>query len=836
MSYLRIFLLALVALTLPVGPAEAGRLSSHLDRAAATATPSRSSLHKLNRTGFVTLSVRNVAGREQVYASVILEARPSVLPYLRSLGAEVNSVLSAGFITAQVPVSALRSLEARDDVGRIEPGHRVHPMNDLSNALAEPEPGRFAGMNNPRTVDGTGVIVGVVDSGLDWTHGDFVDDATGGSRILNYWDQSDTDDDRLPSGAGWSFSYGHEYTQADFDDALLTCAEWDPITNSFEALDDPACPIKPAAGDFDGHGTHVTGTAAGDGSASGLTGVAPGADIIFVKFDFDGERNTTAGIVDAVNYIFKRAAEYGRPAVINMSLGSDYGPHDGSTLEERSLDALVGSGRLVVVAAGNPGANNWSTPLAWGYSLHGDGTMSTAPITFRFPTYTPDTTGEGSYVFFDAWYAGTDTCRVRVTSPSGKKYPPTLTGSYKNTWKTGQPYFGFNTAEGAILVGNGGDQLDWSDTNADHELYVEISDYYGVDPVKGTWTIEIIPLSTPSGGHYDAWYGVSSDVVRAFRAEPAPRQATPRFGGRESDNAMTIGSPASAGRVIAAAAYATRTEWTYYDATTDLPSAGTQAYANPPIGYYDPFAVGELSYFSARGPRRDGVLKPEIATPGVGIASSFSHYTRQAEWQDRAVPYASGGPYHFALNRVLPNLEATVLQGTSMACPNATGAVALLLQVAPQLDDNALRTVFDATARHDVTTDAYEYLAQTAKTDSDADAGLDLPNHDWGYGKLDLVASLAYAPTVPITDTVVVTSAAWNTKKKQLTVKATSTKAPTAALKLTYSYNGGATWLPATPLAMTYSAGVYTKTVTLASKPGLVRVTSSQGGSAQKTL
>jgi subtilisin family serine protease len=816
-------------------PAQAGRLSGHLGRVADTVT-SRASVQALNRTGFVSLSTRAVAGHEQVFVSVILEARPTVLPFLHGLGAEVNSVLSQGYVTANVPVSALRSLEGRDDVGRIEPGQRVHMMNDLSNALIETSPGVWAGMNNPSTHDGTGVIVGVVDSGLDWTHGDFVDDATGQSRILYYWDQSDVDDDRLPSGTGWSFTYGHEYTKADFDGALAVCADWDPLTNTFGAVDDPACPIKVSAGDFDGHGTHVTGTAAGDGSASGYVGVAPGADIVFVKFDFEGDRNTSASIVDAVNYIFKRAAALGRPAVVNMSLGSDYGPHDGSTLEERSLDALIGAGKVVVVAAGNPGANNWSGPLAWGYSLHGNGVMGTDPVTFRFPTYTPDTTGEGSYVFFDLWYGGSETCRVRVTTPSGKVYPPSFSGSYKNTWKTGQPYYGFNTTEGAIFVGNGGDQLGWSTNDGDHELYVEISDYYGVDPKKGTWKIEIVPLTVPEGGRYDAWYGVSSDVVRGWRAEATPRQATPLFGGRQSDNAVTIGSPASASRIIAAAAYTTRASWTYYDPTTDQASTTPQSYAAAPIGYYDPFAVGELAYFSARGPRRDGVLKPEIATPGVGIASAFSHYTRQVEWPDRAVPYASGGPYHFATNRVLPNLEGAILQGTSMACPNATGAVALILQAAPYLDDNGLRTVFDASARHDTATDTWQYVAQTAATDTDAGAGAGLPNDDWGYGKMDLAASIAFAPTIPNTDTVAITSVAWNTKKKQLTVKATSTQAPTAALSLQYSTNGGATWLPATPLAMTYASGTYSKTVTLTTKPGLVRVTSSKGGSAQKAV
>jgi subtilisin family serine protease len=827
-----------LALSLVSVDALAGHMSLHLKRVVDEVALGNT--RGLDRNGFVSLSTKTVGRQRELYASVLMEAPVASVAGLLRMGVRVHAILPNGVLTADVPVRLLPELAARRDIGAIEPGHRVKMYNDLSNGLSEVLPGVWSGMNNTRAFDGTGVVVGVVDSGLDWSHGDFVDDATGQSRIRYYWDQSDTSDDNPPVGTGWSFTYGHEYVKTDFDAALATCTSWDPATNFFAPMDDPSCPIKAVAGDNDGHGTHVTGTAAGDGSASGYLGAAPKADIVFVKFDFEGDRNTSASIVDAVDYIFKRAAQLGKPAVINMSLGSDYGPHDGSTLEERSLDALTGPGKVVVVAAGNPGANNWSQRLTWGFAMHGDGAMATDPITFRFPTYTPNPDGsEGDYMFLDAWYGGSDTCRVRVTTPSGKVYPPSFSGSYKNTWKTKTAYTGFNTAEGAILVGNGGDQLSWSTNNGDHELYVEISDYYGVSPAVGTWKIEIVPLTTPEGGHYDAWYGVSGNIVKGWQAEPTPRSATPRFGGRESDNRITIGSPASASKVIAAAAYSSRMSWYYYDGKTDQPSTTMQSYDAAPIGYYDPYEVGELTNFSARGPRRDGVLKPEIATPGVGIASAFSHYTRHDEWPARALTYGQpGATYHFGTNRVLPNLEGTILQGTSMACPNATGAIALLLQAKPTTNDTMLRDAFVATARHDIRTDVYQSIPLTAQCDSDPLAGASLPNNDWGQGKLDVAAAAAYLVALPTTDTVVVTAATWNTKKKQLSVTATSSMAPAAALTMRYSYDNGATWLPAAGYAMTYSSSTqkYTKTVALTSKPGLVKVTSSKGGAAQKTV
>ena len=672
---------------------------------------------------------------------LLLQASTAAIPKLKQLGVDVRTVTSSGIITATVPLNMVMAVAALGEVTRMEAAKRVRKYNDLSNAAPAAGCTYCVGMNNAGG-DGTGVIVGIVDSGIDWSHTDFIDDTTGNSRIAFYWDQSDTDDDQLPSGNGWSFSYGHEYTNAELTDALKNHDNsWNQTTNYFGPVDDPTYPIKAAARDTDGHGTHVAGTAAGDGSGSGYAGGAPKSEIIFVKFDFDGDRNSDAAIVDAINYIFRRAAQLGKPAVINMSLGSDFGPHDGTTLEERGISDLTGKGKVVMVAAGNPGANNWSQQLAWGFAMHGSAQLDQETTTFRFPAYTA---GPDNYVFFDIWYPAGNKCKVRVTTPGGASYPPSGK-RYKNSWVTGSAYTGFDTSEGGILVGNGGDQLDWGTTTNDHELYVEISDYYGTNPATGTWTIEIVAADNKStcSGTYHAWYGVSSNITSAWKAEPTPRSPTPRFGGRESDNKVTIGKPASADKVIAVAAYQSRQTWNavYGTNTSCSETPASQSYGAYPITYYDPYSLGELSYFSARGARRDGVLKPEISAPGVGIASSLSHFVRKDEWTNRCVDYWAGGPYHFGLNRVLPGLEGTILQGTSMSSPNATGGVANLMQFKGDLDHACLLKVFAASARKDTATETFEYQSGTAKTDTHNSA---TPNSDWGHGKLDVAAALAY--------------------------------------------------------------------------------------------
>ena len=121
------------------------------------------------------------------------------------------------------------------------------------------------------------------------------------------------------------FTYGREWTPAEIDGGA--CTETDDV----------------------GHGTHVMGIAAGDGSQVttaapySFAGVAPRADLIVVK-----SMLTTSSIVDAVQYIFQKASERGESAVVNLSIGTQEGPHDGTSDIEHALSTLTGPGRIIV--------------------------------------------------------------------------------------------------------------------------------------------------------------------------------------------------------------------------------------------------------------------------------------------------------------------------------------------------------------------------------------------------------------------------------------------------------------------------------------------------------
>lgn len=186
---------------------------------------------------------------------------------------------------------------------------------------------------------GNGVIVGIIDSGINYTHLDFRN-SDGTSRILYLWDQT--------AAAGpppQGFRNGTEYTQVQINEALLS-------TNPMSFV--------PSA-DTVGHGTAVAGIAAGNGASSGGTesGVAPGASLIVVKLGHTGNeffaRNTE--IMRAVKYLSDKAIALNMPLSINLSYGTNNGSHTGDSLFERYLNSMCERWKTVMaVASGNEGS------------------------------------------------------------------------------------------------------------------------------------------------------------------------------------------------------------------------------------------------------------------------------------------------------------------------------------------------------------------------------------------------------------------------------------------------------------------------------------------------
>jgi subtilisin family serine protease len=279
------------------------------------------------------------------------------LDHLAQYGIQVNQ--STGRVrTAFLPLESLDPLSEDPAIQRIKPSRYLRPLMDVAAAKVNlPQFRQSSGLS------GKGVIMGIIDSGIDPNHPAFQ------GRILQIWDQV------LPGSGVAEGGYGIELTGSQ-------------LTTSRDTI---------------GHGTHVAGIAAGDDSTYG--GVAPDADYIIVKSDFQD-----AHIADGIRYIFRVAGELGRPAVVNLSLGGHADAHDGSDSLSQIIDAESGPGRIVCCAAGNEGNDN----------IHGQTTVSpnqTATMRFRIPA-----TGVGIAVL-NGWYPGNNTFEVSVRMPSGVVTP-----------------------------------------------------------------------------------------------------------------------------------------------------------------------------------------------------------------------------------------------------------------------------------------------------------------------------------------------------------------------------------------------------------------------------
>jgi len=465
--------------------------------------------------------------------------------------------IAGDIVTASLPLSMVESIAKLSSVLYIEAASPCKPFLDVS----VPEIGVDSLWSGVLGTEyrGEGVIVGIYDYGIDWANPDFIA-PDGTSRILYLWDQTDT---LGPHPEG--FGYGTEYTQQEIND---------------EIHGSTAGYVREK--DTYGHGTHVAGIAAGNGQATGngkppgvYVGVAPKADLIVVKGENSGAIPNTR-ILDGINYIFQRAEELGKPAVVNLSLGTQRGPHDGTSLFEQGVDNLLSeSGRAVVVAAGNDRSSQ--IHFRGDFSSNSSDTMT---VEFSIGSNNP---GEEDHVWFDVWYNSYTDLSLIVVTPNGRRCGP-VQGGENNNYKT------YKTDEGMISVTIG------SYSNEDMEMAISISDSYSNGTLinklaTGTWRL----LFTGHPGRFDGWLYDSSmgDSITS-----------------EVDTSTLLAEPGNAHRAITVGSYVSRREW---------PSLESDPYCPDPE-----LVAGSLSESSSPGPTRDGRQKPEIAAPGEYILSSLS--------------------------------------------------------------------------------------------------------------------------------------------------------------------------------------------------------------------
>ncbi len=303
---------------------------------------------------------------------------------------------------------------------------------------------------------GRGIIVAVIDSGIDYYHSDFRNE-DGSTRILELWDQTS---DRV-------------YTREEINEALKR--------ESRAA----AREVVPSV-DGSGHGTAVAGIAAGNGRENNgqYRGVAFESELLVVKMgvpDPEGFPRTTE-LMKAIDYVVKRAVDFQMPVSINISFGNTYGSHDGTSLLETYIDAVSNYGRVsIAVGTGNEG----------GKGGHISGTLVEGASADIELSISPYETG----LSVQLWKAYTDEFQINLITPSGVDFGPLLPEASPQTL----------TYENMRILIYYGEPSPYSQAQEIYFDFVPMGDYL----TSGIWIFRLTPRKIING-RYDFWLPSSS--------------------------------------------------------------------------------------------------------------------------------------------------------------------------------------------------------------------------------------------------------------------------------------------------------------------------------------
>lgn len=390
-------------------------------------------------------------------------------------------------------------------------------------------------------IHGTGVLIGIIDTGIDYMHPAFIhpDNTT---RILRIWDQ--TIEGSPPEG----FYLGHEYTSDDINTALKNENPYSVVGHR----------------DTIGHGTFISGVAAGYDRAAGFTGAAPDAELIIVKIK-PAKNNFRAfwmimnndvlvcqstDIVMALQYAAQIANLIGKPIAMNNSFGTNQGPHDGSGISGSIMEGISHRrGVAIISAIGNEG-------------IAGHHARGVIPADMKYHDIELKV-GENEAGFcVEIWVPAPDIMSVVIMSPLGESVE--MLPKKFNSTETSKLLFERTSITIEYQLANY--------KNGDQVILIKFK-----DPTPGIWTITLrshIYLS----GIFNAWLPLSGWI-----------QTDTVF--LDPDPSYTATMPGTFTNLISVGAYNHRDESLYID--------------------------------SSRGPSRIGVIRPDLVAPGVNIVAPW---------------------------------------------------------------------------------------------------------------------------------------------------------------------------------------------------------------------
>ena len=560
------------------------------------------------------------------------------------------------FLGGYIDTAYLSSLNARSDV----------ICTEVDRILEQQDTESIQSINADQVqedlgYDGSGVLIGIIDFGIDWRHKDF-QWSEGDSKILYLYD----------------LETGTEYTKEQIDEALSVLSPANPA------------PIDCFDNESTQHGTHVASIAAGTGLGTGIPSVAPGAELIIVKFgsgDLSDKLRGGQELISATEYLLNKARELGKPIVINMSLGVDDGPRDGSDL------GIQGMERLLELY------DNWAFTVAAGNAA--------------------DDTIHSYYQFSDN---SSFDIPFRIEKGIGLNRISERIATFEGWFRTGASY-----ASIEIFLeksdGTGTISLGTLPIGAENDFLFEDNDIYGHIPIKSSrlspangnasFIADIIfnsapneereislffRINTENGSELDTWIknyladnnNDDDDIINIVVLDPIG------VINWESGISSTLTSTAC-GKYFITVASNTVDETDPYNYSFDLSDFSSRGPVIPHPGneYYE----GNI-----------GVIKPNITAPGTKIIPG--------EPKNSEIKTALGQPAG-----ILNQDNWGTFEGTSASAPHVAGVIALMFQKNPSLS-------------YDEITDILYDTANTLYVPTP------IPDIGYGYGRVDAYAAV----------------------------------------------------------------------------------------------
>jgi subtilisin family serine protease len=512
------------------------------------------------------------------------------------------------------------------------------------------------------------VVIGIIDTGVDVAHPD-LRNADGTTRVAWWIDFSSDPAGRHPEleqALGCQPELGLRCQ-------ILSASDLNERLQNTQDGDEPRDPL--------GHGTHVASIAAGNGlfaGGTGFPGIAPEASLVVARVTGAVGTIADSDVVLATQFVFDRARDLGMPAVVNLSLGGDFGAHDGSSELSQVLGSFVTGdqpGRAIVVAGGNSGElrHGLSRDYPEPFGIHTElslpeGRELALPLLTPAASFAGATTDASLFIWLNLSAAAD--MDVGLELPDGTRIGPIALGQVE-TRSSGQ-------VVAAVVHGLG-------DSAGAARVAAELPDLTleGVWPSAGAAVI-LVDGQWPAGssffvilegrGRVEAWVQSEGDLG------PEAGSIGALFSGATASQTITI--PAAHPALIAVGASVNRLGW------VDYRGAAISVAAFPAEPRLE---LGGAAFFSSAGPNARGDIKPDLLAPGGFVLAALSG---AADPRAGAFGVFSGLCTPLGCQVVSDGYAVTA--GTSMAAPMVSGAAALLFEQDPGLTQDQIRRLLQA--------------------------------------------------------------------------------------------------------------------------------------------